>query len=183
MPTVNLRTNSTAAVACSVTAAVVFSILVLAPVAALATSVIKLSDEALAYKSSRIVEGTVAGVSSAWNTDHTQIHTTVTFNVASTMKGTAPAHGRLTLHLLGGRVGRKVMSLVGGPTFKEGEDVILFIDSTAPDLMPITGLFQGKFTVARDSVTGERIIVERGEPVAAFRERITRYISENGGDR
>jgi hypothetical protein len=149
-----------------------------------ATSVIKFSDQGLVVISSRIIEGTVTSTHSEWNTDATQIHTIVTVDVKNVLKGPKPEGATLTLRLLGGRVGDDVMELVGAPVFQQGEEVILFFEKGAPDLMPIAGLYQGKFTITTDP-TGQRRIKENGEPAATFRARIVDYIAEEeaGGQR
>jgi len=155
--------------------------LVLSPLPALSTSVVKLDDESLVMLSSTIVEGRVTNVSSAWNGDHTQIITTVTVKVNRSLKGGTPANGVLTLRLLGGRVGDIVMQLVGGPTFETDEDVILFVKGDGSGQMPITGLDQGKFTLTTDATTGQRMVSERGVTRDTFLQNIGNLVTEQEG--
>jgi len=153
------------------------------PTASRSTSVDRLSDQDLVSLSSMIVEGRVTGVRSEWTSDHTQIHTIVTIRVSTALKGAAPGNGLLVLRLLGGQVGDTVMELIGGPTFVTDEEVIVFVEAGGPELMPITGLFQGKFTVTTDAVSGARVISERQVPRDAFVEQISRMVVEQEGGR
>ncbi len=147
-----------------------------------ATSVVKLADDGLVRLSSIIVEGRVTSVHSEWNADHTQIQTLVTIRVSDSIKGAAPGD-LLVLRLLGGQVGDTVMELVGGPTFSVDENVIVFLEKDAPELMPITGLFQGKFTVTADPSTGQQMVVGRKMSRDAFVNRISGIVATQEGGR
>jgi hypothetical protein len=148
-----------------------------------ATSVRQMSDAELVRSSSSIIEGRVTGVRSEWNTGRTQIHTIVTIRVANSLKGSAAAGEQVVLRLLGGRVGDTVAELVGGPQFTVDEDVIVFLDSGAVDLMPVTGLFQGKFTVATDPNSGVRMVSGRPATRDAFVGDIARIVTSQEGGR
>lgn len=155
----------------------------LSPASSLATSVARLSDAELVRHSSSIVEGRVTGVRSEWNASRTQIHTIVTLRVTGSLKGGALAGEQVVLRLLGGRVGDTVAELVGGPKFAVDEDVIVFIDRQAVELMPITGLFQGKFTVATDPASGQRTVSGRRGTRDAFVGDIARIVASQEGGR
>lgn len=158
-------------------------LLAAAPSFTLATSVVKLDDDSLVLLSSAIDEGDVTSVRSEWTPGHKQIVTTVEIRVSQAFKGSRPADGRLVLRLLGGRVGDTVMEAIGQPTFAEGEHVIVFLDAEGVDLMPITGLFQGKFTVLPDPATGVPTVVERGVPRDEFVRTVSRIVAKPEGGR
>jgi hypothetical protein len=82
------------------------------------------------------------------------------------------------VNLLGGRVGDTVLELVGQPSFETGENVIVFLDATHPQYMPITGLSQGKLTVSADPVTGAVNVIDRGVSRDAFVRDISRIVTE-----
>ena len=148
-----------------------------------ATSVVKLNDEQLVQLSSTVAEGRVTSVRSEWNANHTQIFTSVTIQVSSQIKGTTPRSGFLVVRLLGGRVGDVVMELIDQPTFTVDEDVIVFLDATSPQYTPITGLYQGKLTVAPDPATGSPTVIDRGVSREAFVRDISRIVAEQEGGR
>ena len=164
-------------------AAVLIAGMALTSQRSLATSVVHFSDAELVRHSSSIVEGRVTGVRSEWNTSRTQIHTIVTLRVTASLKGSAAAGEQVVLRLLGGRVGDTVAELVDGPKFAVDEDVIVFLDSGAVELMPITGLFQGKFTVATDPASGTRTVSGRPTTRDAFVGDIARIVASQEGGR
>jgi hypothetical protein len=153
------------------------------PQTSTATSVRQLSDAELVRSSSSIIEGQVTGVRSEWNAGRTQIYTIVTIRISNSLKGGAAAGEQVVLRLLGGRVGDTVAELVGGPKFAVDEDVIVFLDSGAVDLMPVTGLFQGKFTVATDPNSGARMVSGRPATRDAFVDDIARIVTAQEGGR
>lgn len=143
-----------------------------------ATSVIKLADEGLVTLATVILEGTVTQTQVQWNANRTQIHTVVTISVRTVLKGTLPDENAVTLRLLGGRVGDDVMEVVGGPVITQGEEVILFLRKDIPDLFPIVGLYQGKFSVLTDEDTGIKTVKGRGVPVDDFVANIQQIIED-----
>jgi hypothetical protein len=146
-----------------------------------ATSVVQLNDDQLVRLSSLIAEGRVTSVRSDWNADRNQIFTTVTLRVSETYKGTTPGNGLLVLRLRGGQVGDLALVVSGQPTFAIDEDVIVFVTDSGAEAYPITGMFQGKFTIGVDPTTGAAMVQERTVPRDTFVRSITRIVSEEGG--
>lgn len=136
-----------------------------------------LGDDALVGLSSMIAEGRVVALHSEWNDDHNQIHTIVTIRVSRTMKGTIPPNGNLVLRLLGGHVDKRVMEVVDQPTFALDEEVIVFVRKNPRHFMPITGLYQGKFTIVDDAGTGVQSIAERAMSREDFVREISRLVA------
>jgi hypothetical protein len=107
--------------------------------------------EDLARKADTIVLGTVAQQESAWDAQHTAIYTDVTLVVERVLAGTP--RETVTLRVAGGSVGGIGMRTSNDAVFREGEQVVVFLDtSTVP--CSVVGMQQGKFTVKDHLVTG-----------------------------
>lgn len=136
-----------------------------------ASTVGKMTLGQMVSGSKEIVRGTVTHVSSEWNEDNTQIHTTVELFVSDVAKGNTRETEILTLRMLGGRIGDLAMIIVGSPVFAMGEDVILFLRDPE-SLSPILGLHQGKLKIEEDA--GAKRLKTRAMPPGVFLERIRR---------
>jgi len=110
----------------------------------------KISIADLARKANTIVLGTVTQQASAWNDQHTAIHTDVTVEVEQVLTG-LPGEV-VMLRVLGGVVGGVGMGTSNDATFRVGERVIVCLDTNAvPNT--VVGMQQGKFTVEGNMVT------------------------------
>ena len=109
-----------------------------------------LSLEELARKADTIVLGTVIHQESAWDAEHTAIYTKVTLAVERVLVG-SPMQ-TVTLQVAGGAVGGVGMRTSNDAVFREGERVIVCLDTSA---VPgsLVGLQQGKFLVQDDTVS------------------------------
>jgi len=128
------------------------AVLALVATAVLATQVIVQSPRQLAEESALVVDGTVTGVRSYWNEDHSKILTEATVSVSGTHKGSAASTVRVVQ--LGGVVGNVRMTAHGALTWKRGEDVLLFLEPSVPGAFQVAGFSQGKYLIARDARTG-----------------------------
>lgn len=121
----------------------------------------------LATEAEQIVRGRVVETRSyrAQHAGQPLIETAVTIDVAENERG--PVSQRITLILLGGRVGDEVMQVDAMPNLAEGEDVILFVRGNGRNVCPIVGWSHGAFRVKRLAGDGAREFVERwnGEPL------------------
>jgi hypothetical protein len=120
-----------------------------------ATTLIRQDTRALVRTSSDIVVGRVASVRSHWDDSHRHIVTDVEIEVSQSLKG---AEGRLTLTQLGGEVDGARLFVPGCPTFKRGEEALLFVWRDARGRAQLNGLGQGKFEIRRDPLTQERSV-------------------------
>jgi hypothetical protein len=126
-----------------------------APTGASATTVIPLTLDRMAGSSDVIVHGEVLRsqvIAVAKNERHLQ--TVVTVRVDRLLKGPKGTR-ELTLRLPGGKLGKWAMQIPGMPSFKAGEEVVLFLEKTRVS-WALTGLSQGKFTVYRDPKDGTK---------------------------
>ncbi len=148
-------------------------ICVLAVLAAAATSVRaeqtpQWSDDQLAGFSSAIVTGRVADLATGRDITTGAIHTYITLQLDSVLKGDI-SERTIVVKQLGGRLGEETLAIADQPEFAIGEDVMLYLEARQRDrTLYTTGLWQGKWTQGRDAVTGERIIT-RSRPTGAAR--------------
>ena len=122
--------------------------------------------EDLARKADTIVLGTVTHQESAWGAEHTAIYTKVTLAVEQALVGT-PAQV-VTLQVAGGSVGGMGMRTSNDAVFREGERVIVFLD-TSPVPSTVVGMQQGKFEVKDNIVTRADETWSLDEFIAAVR--------------
>ena len=171
--------------------------MVLTAATAGATVLIPIEFRELVRVSSTIVHGRVSDVRSEWGDGRRTLETFLTIDVTEYMKGSLG--GTLTVHVPGGQIGRYRTIFVGAPTFREGDEVVLFLRSYN-GVLSIVGLSQGAFRVVADN-TGRRLgttpvvmgtsgdatePIVRGDvarrPVAidAFRDLVRRVVTESG---
>jgi hypothetical protein len=128
-------------------------------------AMIRLSLPQLIQGAETIVLGTVTHQVSAWNATHTTIHTDVVLEVEEAMKGAVGPE--VTFRIAGGEVGDIGMRTSTHPTFRIGEQVIVFLHAEG-STAELFGLQQGKFTVSDDTVTQDGQVV----PLPDFRAAI-----------
>ncbi|RKZ14616.1 hypothetical protein DRQ53_11125 [bacterium] len=139
-------------------AAFVFVLLSLIPVAATATQVQYLPLQTLGTESPLVVRASVREVRSFWNDAHTRILTETTVRVSESYKG-APA-GELRIVQMGGEIDGVRMTVAGALSWRQGEDVVLFLEDSLPGRYRVAGFSQGKFEVQRDPQTGEEMVLQ-----------------------
>ena len=121
-----------------------------------ATTVLKVTVEQMTLASHTIVHGVVtASRAETVNGNPKHIRTVVDVEVRQLLRGTRGTR-HITLNLPGGRVGDWAMQIPGMPSFTAGEEVVLFLEKTK-DNWAISGLSQGKFTVAK-APSGEKLV-------------------------
>ena len=146
------------------------SILSLPVPASHATTVLPMTDAEIVADSRWILEGRVISVSGAWNEDRTQIFTTVEIAVGDVLKGEL-AEKTLRLRMLGGSADGISMIVVGAPTFRPEEEVVLCL-ANRHAMFPVVGLAQGKFTLVAESGGPTKRVVATGEERGAFLARL-----------
>jgi hypothetical protein len=93
------------------------------------------------------------------------VRTEVTFEVEESLMGVVN-ESALTLRFLGGRVEDLVMQVDGMPTFRRGEEVVLFVQGQGRQVCPLVGWGHGKLLIQRDAVDGpSRVLRINGEPL------------------
>jgi hypothetical protein len=127
------------------------------------SAMIKRSLEQLSQETDLILLGTVTKQVSAWNDQHTAIHTDVTVAVEEAMKGSPGTE--VTFRVAGGIVGDIGMRTSNSPVFQEREQVIVFLNTA---VVPARVVSQGKYTVQNGTILRDGY----REPVASFTNAI-----------
>lgn len=135
--------------------ATLLALLLLLSAPASATTIVLLSDEALALGADVIVTGTVRSIESA-RTDSGAIHTYITLAVDEALKGYVPA-AEVTIRERGGHIGTDERWLFGNPTYTVGESVIAFLAQDGEGFLRTHQMALGKFTIASDPATGGQV--------------------------
>jgi hypothetical protein len=126
---------------------VVAVVALLASQAAFATTVQKLSLQALTKRSDSIVMAKVNDVTSSWDAAHKEIYTTISLQILNPVKG-RKGESTVTLRQIGGTVGNIASIVPGMPSFRVGEEVVLFLTQKDAAGYPwVMGLQQGKYSV------------------------------------
>ena len=132
---------------------------VCAAMSASATTLERMSVAKMTQAAQLVVRAQCVASSARW--DGGEIWTFTSFAVEDSWKG-APsgAAQQLTVRLLGGSVGNLSSTVSGVPRFRPGEEVILFLQSTARGDYSIVSWVQGTFRIHRDARSGAEIVVQ-----------------------
>ena len=105
-----------------------------------------------------IVQGRVQSVTPRWDPATGALYTYAAIDVAETLKGAAPAEGRIVVKMLGGRLPDIELRVGGQAELAAGEDVLLFLETRPRDgtLYPV-GFWQGVWRM-QDAARAERRI-------------------------
>lgn len=130
------------------------------------TAMLALNLETIVRQADTIVLGTVTRQESAWDAHHTAIHTDVTVAVERAIVG-LPGD-EVTFRIAGGIVGGMGMRTSNDPVFRDGERVIVCLDSTSVPAR-LVGMQQGAFPVRDNTVTSAGETVSLEDFIAAIR--------------
>ena len=151
---------------------------------ALATTVLQLSFPEVVESAEFIFEGHVSKVESI-QTGPRSIHTKVTFEIISVIKGTYP-DTEISLQFLGGEVDGRRLVVQGMQTPVEGDTGIFFVESLQETLIhPLVGWSQGHFLLETDANGETRVLSAEHAPVTGIAlavEPQTDTATENVGD-
>jgi len=126
-----------------------------------ATQVLYRTPRQLGTESRLVVRGEVIGVRSYWNETRTKIFTAARVSVDETYKGSGAS--TIDVVQLGGVVGSVKVTVHGALSWREGEDVVLFLEpydgpSAGTETFQVSGFSQGKFSVQKDPRTGKSFV-------------------------
>jgi hypothetical protein len=162
-----------------------------------ATVIVPIEFRELVTTAPVIVHGQVVDVRTGWVDGRRSVETFVTVAVAEYLKGNLG--GRVTFRVPGGQLGRYRTVFVGAPAFKEGDEIVLFLNQAGSSYPYIIGLSQGAFRVVADARTGRRMVttpivtgqgadgperIVRGDvtrrplPIDAFRDAVRQVLSK-----
>ena len=145
-----------------------------------ATTVVPPEFQTLVNDSDYIVHAVTTSVSAEKRTGPggVAIFTHVELQVVEVVAGTPPA--KITLELLGGRVGNEALSVEGMPRFQVGDEDILFVSGNGRTICPLYGMMHGRYSVQKDPATARRYVARSdGEPLRTTAQ-IASSIAEQG---
>jgi hypothetical protein len=123
--------------------------------AAQATVILRMDLKQLVGRSDVIFVGKVVKIHSRWTPDKRHIVTDTTFRVSQDLRGCKPG-GTVVVQQLGGAVGGIGMRVSGSPSFKRGEEAVLFTEKRGKARF-VVGMRQGAYRLTRD--TGGNVTV------------------------
>jgi hypothetical protein len=130
---------------------VILALILVSAITATATTVQKFTLQELARKSSTIAMARVDDAYSSWDQNHKEIYTFYTLQVLDHVKG-MKGETTITLRQLGGIVDNMESIVPGMPSFRKGEEVVVFLTQKDAAGYPwVMGLQQGKYTVVTDA--------------------------------
>ncbi|MGA9524220.1 MAG: hypothetical protein WBV82_22390 [Myxococcaceae bacterium] len=162
-----------------------------------ATTLVHRDVPALTRDADTIVVGRVVKSESRWTADRRRIVTDVTVEVGESLKG-APGK-TVVIRQPGGRVGDIGQRVDGVASFKQGEEVVVFLEQRPDRSFMLSGMSQGKFRVERswdgkdvlavpeptggartvDPVTGKELEVERKPmPLLDLEDEVRRTLAQ-----
>jgi hypothetical protein len=103
-----------------------------------------------------IVHGRVVSVQPQWSEDARRIESLVSISAIDYLKGDLGA--TVTVRVPGGELGRYRSVMVGAPTFREGDEVVLFLGTRPPAMPYLLGLGQGVYRLTRETPTSEPLV-------------------------
>jgi len=137
-----------------------------APRPAGATTLRRMDLPDLVAHSQRVVHARAVSNRVYWDPTHSQIYTDTVFETIGEAKGSGPK--KLTITQLGGRIDPLEMLVDGTPTFRAGEEVVLFAEPRPGGNHMIVGLSQGVMRVSTDPTTGERVAIGEVPEAVSF---------------
>ena len=155
------KTNRITTFALVVALALVIALLLVA-LTARASSLARMSIEQMTRASSLIVRATCISSATRWQDG--EIWTVTLFSPEDVWKGSAP--GAIDVRLLGGTAGNVTSTVEGVPRFRQGEEVVLFLEPTKYGDFSVVSWIQGTFRVARSERTGQKVVTQ---DTAAYR--------------
>jgi hypothetical protein len=100
----------------------------------------------------------IVDVRPQWADGRRWIDSVVTAAVVSYLKGGSDQE-TISFKVPGGQLGRYRSVVVGAPSFRRGDEAVLFLKTQDDGLPNVFGLNQGVFRVRLDDRTGERMVV------------------------
>jgi hypothetical protein len=136
--------------------ALIVSAFMIQPDHGLATQIIQKSPQQLGEASELVVLGKVASVQSYWNEKRTKMFTKTQIHIETTYKG--QKRQSVDIIQLGGVVDNVRVTVSGALQWKQGEEVLLFLEPYMKDQYQVSGFSQGRYEIERDKETGKAYV-------------------------
>ena len=150
---------------------VLLAALVVAAPPAGALTVLPATFEELVRESVAVVHGRVREVDGRWTADRRTIESTITLDVYDAFKGADL--DTATFVVPGGQAGGRILVMPGAPTFRVGDEVVVFLRGRAPSMPQPVGLSLGVYRVAHPSA-GAALVVPSPVHAAYSPTRVVR---------
>ena len=141
--------------------------------AAAPTTLAHMSIAKLTQSSRLIIRARCVGNFAAW--DAGEIWTFSTFEPSEIWKGSSGQ--RISVRLLGGRVGNLTSNVSGVPHFRIGEEVVLFLAPTARGDFSAVSWVQGTFRIHRDPRSGAETVTQDSASFDTFDPSTKKFTS------
>lgn len=132
--------------------------------AAAPTTLAHMSIAKLTQSSRLIIRARCVGSFAAW--DAAEIWTFSTFEASEIWKGSS--RQRVSVRLLGGRVGNLTSNVSGAPRFRAGEEVVLFLAPTTRGDFSVVSWVQGTFRIQQDPRSRAETVTQDSASFATF---------------
>jgi hypothetical protein len=129
-----------------------------------ATSLARMSVGQMAHAAAVIVRARC--LTNEVRREEGEIWTFTAFQIEETWKGEAPA--RITVRLLGGRLGEITSHVSGVPQFRAGEDVVLFLERAPRGNYSVVSWEQGTFRIHGGSRPSEFTVTQDTAAMPVF---------------
>jgi len=139
-----------------------------------ALTVLPATFDELVRESVAVVHGRVREVQGRWTADRRTIESVITLDVYDAFKGADTAAA--TFVVPGGEAGGRILVMPGAPTFRAGDEVVVFLRGRAPSKPQPVGLSLGVYRVAHP-VGGAAMVVPSPVHGAAVPTTIVRGTS------
>ncbi len=136
-----------------------------------ATTLARMSVEQMSQVAQVIVRARCVENTTLW--DAGEIWTLTSFEVEDVWRGSPPA--RITVRLLGGRVGNLTSNVSGVPRFRPGEEVVLFLERTRRGDFSVVSWEQGTFRISREIASGRNNVTQDTASFATFDPATRRF--------
>jgi hypothetical protein len=125
----------------------------------------------LANTADLIVFGEVVVVAAEGDESRKRVLTRIELRILEVLKGPA-AVPTVSFVIPGGKLGEMSSLVADAPTFGVGERVVVFLAPRRDGQRGVAALFQGKFSVERDPVTGQEMAVRRAPGSGGILDRM-----------
>lgn len=136
-----------------------------------ALTVLPATFEELVHESVAVVHGRVREVAGRWTADRRTIESTVTLDVYDAFKGAET--DTATFVVPGGEAGGRLLVMPGAPTFRVGDEVVVFLRGRAPSIPQPVGLSLGVYRVTHPAA-GTALVVPSPIHAAQAPTRVVR---------
>lgn len=118
--------------------------------------VLSISTKELTEESAAILIGTCTKAESYWDESGSKIFTRVKIRGSRYVKGNLGTEAEITVP--GGKIGNTIYEVSDMPSFREGEEVFVFVWKHPTGKHLVTGGSQGRLVVETDKRTGKKVV-------------------------